>query len=316
MSMRTQLRISICSYAIGSAVEWLERWGRSTARPTASAGGSRGQRMKPSPATSDVIAAPAWRVVLACGVDVALVAAVVIASLSFRGTRFAELGPAIAVAGIIAVALAVRDFAVRGLTPGWRLGGIRLAAIGGFPAVGWHRPPHSRRIAADLRRGADPVDVRTPVPVFAAAVASPTAVREPVQPGVPRREPAQEHLERTIFAPAFERGWTVLLDGAAAAFLDRPIVLGRNPAEQPGETAIAVADLAREVSKNHLRVTLSEAGEPIVQDLGSTNGTVLLHRDGRSALVAGGRSVVVDEFITVRIGGHAVQFKRNGEVVA
>jgi hypothetical protein len=43
---------------------------------------------------------------------------------------------------------------------------------------------------------------------------------------------------------------------------------------------------------------------------------VLLHRDGRSALVAGGRSVVVDEFITVRIGGHAVQFKRNGEVVA
>ncbi|WP_024357292.1 FHA domain-containing protein [Leucobacter chironomi] len=272
--------------------------------------------MKPSPATSDVIAAPVWRVVLACGVDVLLVAAIVCASLSFRGTRFAELGPAIAVAGLIAVAVAVMDFAVRGLTPGWRLGGIRLAAIGGFPSVGWHRPPHARRIAADLRRGADPVEVRTPVPVFTGADGVPTAVREPVLAGAPRREPAEEHLEHTIFAPAFRRGWTVLLDGAAAAFLDRPIVLGRNPTEQPGETAIAVADLAREVSKNHLRVTLSEAGEPIVQDLGSTNGTVLLHRDGRSALVAGGRSVVVDEFITVRIGDHSVQFTKNGKAVA
>jgi pSer/pThr/pTyr-binding forkhead associated (FHA) protein len=73
---------------------------------------------------------------------------------------------------------------------------------------------------------------------------------------------------------------------------------------------VAIDDPERSISKVHLAFGLEPDGRLWVMDRGSTNGTVVVGPDGRSAaLVAGSRATVAPGW-TVRFGRRTVQVTR------
>jgi hypothetical protein len=83
-----------------------------------------------------------------------------------------------------------------------------------------------------------------------------------------------------------------------------PVLLGRRPAEQPGETGfrlVAIADPGRSVSKTHLEFGIE--GENLwVCDRFSANGTVLRPPGGRARLCEPGRRYRVGHGTRIEIG--------------
>jgi hypothetical protein len=83
-----------------------------------------------------------------------------------------------------------------------------------------------------------------------------------------------------------------------------PVLLGRRPAEQPGESGfrlVAIADPGRSVSKTHLEFGIE--GENLwVCDRFSANGTVLRPPGGRARLCEPGRRYRVGRGTRIEIG--------------
>ena len=74
--------------------------------------------------------------------------------------------------------------------------------------------------------------------------------------------------------------------GAAPVEVDHDVVIGRDPSPhavdgRPAATTLRVPSLAAQISRSHCMVMQSAPGHWAVTDLGSANGTLLRHSDGR-----------------------------------
>ena len=72
----------------------------------------------------------------------------------------------------------------------------------------------------------------------------------------------------------------MVIDGERTVMVTTRMVVGRNPSAEAGEVPVAIPDMSRDLSKNHLRVEQDADGQLVVTDLGSTNGTRLRSLDG------------------------------------
>jgi hypothetical protein len=100
-------------------------------------------------------------------------------------------------------------------------------------------------------------------------------------------------------------------DSGAVHWFTSTCVIGRNPGAEGGVTVIAVPDLSRTLSKTHVALVRHD-GFVTVRDLGSTNGTSLVHPDGRIQELVPDVDVDVAPTTTVRIGDHAFRLDRTG----
>lgn len=104
---------------------------------------------------------------------------------------------------------------------------------------------------------------------------------------------AEEDLERTVSVPrpASARSWELVLPDRSTIPLAQDNVIGRRPEGAPGAHLIVIPDPTRTLSKTHVRLRLS--GEIwVVEDLGSTNGVVLVHDDGSEQQLEANQPVV------------------------
>lgn len=124
--------------------------------------------------------------------------------------------------------------------------------------------------------------------------AAPEAAPEPELASEPESAPAQEssqpaasgdELDRTALVgrdPAAR--WVLVLPDGAKHPLAADTVLGRRPEPVPGVHAIALEDPTRTVSKMHARLRF-DGGAWTIEDLGSTNGVVLLQDGGGEQVI-------------------------------
>jgi uncharacterized RDD family membrane protein YckC len=142
----------------------------------------------------------------------------------------------------------------------------------------------------------------------------------PPAPAVPAEEDAwggdtrlvsnDRDVEETRIVQAPERRTVKLvLDDGTEQSAQGPVVVGRNPEAADHETALVLRDQTRSVSKTHLRLTPTFDGVTVT-DLGSTNGSAIVGRDGTRVpltanepveLPAGARVAVGDRTLTVEI---------------
>ncbi|WP_341856064.1 RDD family protein [Brachybacterium sp. GPGPB12] len=96
-------------------------------------------------------------------------------------------------------------------------------------------------------------------------------------------------------------------DDGAERIVEKAVVVGRNPSSPSGEVLFVMKDDTRSVSKIHLRID-GTGEEPLVTDLGSTNGSTILRVDGSrenlvpetpTVLPAGARLTLGDRTLSV-----------------
>ena len=100
------------------------------------------------------------------------------------------------------------------------------------------------------------------------------------------RGPGSDRAQTTGLRLRFDTGEQIDVTGDG--------LVGRNPGPEPSaDHVVAIDDPERSISKVHLAFGLEADGRLWVMDRGSTNGTVVVGPDGRSAaLVAGSRATV------------------------
>ena len=314
--------------------------------------------------------APAWRIALACLLDVLILAAGLGAVVTLSTLGFPNASITVAWATLAFVVWQSVSLVRLGQPFAWRLFRLRLVSQGGYPGVGLIRTRGATYAVADLMRGADPLlpvsrlasqrdtapephrrsqDGRTRVQramdeaagralespgsrgLLADAPASDTQRLRRTREAVPVQDHSSPELdertrvnppvsgwkppvgvddvrepvaEETIFAAQATPQWRVALDDTDMGPLTEPMVLGRNPAPAEGIRTVTVMDLAREVSQEHLRVTTDARGGAHVEDLGSTNGSTLVHADGISEPLARGKRYALTEGAIVQFSGH------------
>jgi len=147
-----------------------------------------------------------------------------------------------------------------------------------------------------------------PPPPGVAPSPTPTS---PTPSGGAEAEPRVERVEAPTARP--EPGaWRLRAAGGLDVLLLRPVLLGRDPAADPGRpeaAAIPLADPARSVSKTHALVEVVE-GRVIVTDLHSTNGTRVLTPDGETRELDPGRGADAPNGATLLLGEFAVRLDR------
>ena len=87
------------------------------------------------------------------------------------------------------------------------------------------------------------------------------------------------------------------------------MVLGRNPVVDPSwpsAVPMPVADLQKSVSKTHVALTLMPGGVR-VDDLRSTNGTIVVSPDGQPVPVQPNHPVLATDGASVVFGGRRVR---------
>ncbi|BDZ62306.1 hypothetical protein GCM10025873_20970 [Demequina sediminis] len=104
----------------------------------------------------------------------------------------------------------------------------------------------------------------------------------------------------------------VTSDGAAYGFDSDRVLVGRAGGMPPidGTPRLDIADPTRTVSKSHARLTLAR-GEWTVEDLGSTNGTFLVDRDGCEVQVPEG--VPTPVLGRLLLGDVEIDIRRRGD---
>lgn len=104
----------------------------------------------------------------------------------------------------------------------------------------------------------------------------------------------------------------ITADDGTARVVERPAVVGRNPSGAADELMIVLKDETRSVSKTHLRI--DGTGEDLVlTDLGSTNGSAIVHADGsRDELAADSPTTVPGPSagMTIAIGDRTLTVER------
>ncbi len=155
-------------------------------------------------------------------------------------------------------------------------------------------PPEAPRPAVRTEAFAPP----RPEPIAAPtpAVHKPTGITGKVDPLPKQASGAHEgrdaertgDLDHTIVLPRrASSGWVLELPDGSRLPLDRDTVVGRRPEAPEGVSALVIPDSTRTLSKSHVRLTLEE-DRWFVEDLGSTNGLVLLPEGGGEQEVPAG----------------------------
>lgn len=105
-----------------------------------------------------------------------------------------------------------------------------------------------------------------------------------------------------------------VLDDGTELDLASPVLLGRDPSSSDDScTVVAVADPERTVSKTHLKVELL-GGVLLATDRGSTNGSVLVGRDGSETDLEPGMPTEVPAGCVVRFGARSVRVLSTGSI--
>lgn len=161
-----------------------------------------------------------------------------------------------------------------------------------------------------------PAATATPVPApmpTAQPSHNPNQWRPPAAPQpVPQPAPVapshpDDDVERTQMRPGTARAEAVLrirVDDGQDVELGGTVLVGRNPAPQPGEAAeqlLAVADPGRSISKTHLHLRVDGDGV-WVTDRNSTNGSAVTTPDGLQTRLHAGEAVFVRPGSTVHFG--------------
>jgi len=116
-----------------------------------------------------------------------------------------------------------------------------------------------------------------------------------------------DDVERTQMRPGAARALAVLrirVDDGQDVQLGGSVLLGRNPAPQPGETVeqlLPVSDPGRSISKTHLHLRVDGDGV-WVTDRNSTNGSAVTTPDGIQTRLHAGEAVLVRPGSTVHFG--------------
>jgi hypothetical protein len=142
-------------------------------------------------------------------------------------------------------------------------------------------------------------------------VAPPPTSAPPTPPLGVQAEPPVERDEAPTARPQ-PGAWRLRAPGGLDVLVLRPVLLGRDPAADPGRpeaAAITLSDPARSVSKTHALVEVIE-GRVIVTDLHSTNGTRVLMPDGETRELDPGRGAEAPNGATLLLGEFAVRLDR------
>ena len=144
------------------------------------------------------------------------------------------------------------------------------------------------------------------------------AIARPASPRSPRHAASPPEVQQqlaaqqpTVQQPAVQQPSTVRLtfDDGVTRVLTGTLVLGRNPVVDPSWPAavpMPVADLQKSVSKTHVALTLMPGGVR-VDDLMSTNGTVVVSPDGQPVPVQPNHPVLATDGASVVFGGRQVR---------
>ena len=92
---------------------------------------------------------------------------------------------------------------------------------------------------------------------------------------------SSDDFDRTVVVARKQSfDWVLELPDGSVLPLQADTIVGRRPVSTDGTHALAVPDSTRTLSKNHARLSF-DGSEWTIEDLGSTNGLVLIHDDGR-----------------------------------
>ena len=101
----------------------------------------------------------------------------------------------------------------------------------------------------------------------------------------------------------------LVFDDGVSRDLSGTLVVGRNPSVDPahrGAELMPIADRQKSVSKTHAALTATPQGL-LVEDLRSTNGTVVISADGNPVPVAPGFPIWATDGASVLFGGRRVK---------
>jgi uncharacterized RDD family membrane protein YckC len=167
------------------------------------------------------------------------------------------------------------------------------------------RPP-SAPFAPAVRTTATPQVPAAPAPATQAPVA-PQAVTITPQDTLAVTAHPDDDVERTQMRPGASRAQAVLrirVDDGQDIQLGGSVLLGRNPAPQPGEFVeqlLPVTDPGRSISKTHLHLRVDGDGV-WVTDRNSTNGSAVTTPDGLQTRLHPGEASFVRPGSTVHFG--------------
>lgn len=171
-------------------------------------------------------------------------------------------------------------------------------------------PPQIAPVAAAVQPSHDPNQWRPPTAPFTPAPRTPAA-SSPVTIAPQQAPEAAAHpdddVERTQMRPGAARAQAVLrirIDDGQDIQLGGSVLLGRNPAPQPGESVeqlLPVSDPGRSISKTHLHLRVDGDGV-WVTDRNSTNGSAVTTPDSIQTRLNPGEASFVRPGSTVHFG--------------
>lgn len=121
--------------------------------------------------------------------------------------------------------------------------------------------------------------------MFAAAAAN-----DPRPPAPMRQGDSDDELDRTVVARRNHTTWVLQLPDGSELPLYADTIVGRRPEPRDGAEALTIADPSRTLSKSHARLRF-DGNSWSVEDLHSTNGTVLFDEAGREIAAPAGVAV-------------------------
>lgn len=181
-----------------------------------------------------------------------------------------------------------------------------LPAHAASPAAGSPAVPSPAAPSPSVQPSHDPNQWRPPTAPRPTSVVPPQApvISQPV--AVVPSHP-DDDVERTQMRPGTARAQAVLrirVDDGQDVQLGGSVLLGRNPAPQPGEAVeqlLPVSDPGRSISKTHLHLRVDGDGV-WVSDRNSTNGSAVTTPDGIQTRLHPGEAVFVRPGSTVHFG--------------
>lgn len=197
---------------------------------------------------------------------------------------------------------------------------VSLTAPAGSPVAGLAAPEMTPPVGLPARGLPSPPALTTPAGRPVAGLAPPVSTAASMPPhSVPSvaaaGEPDVEHTVHRATAPAAGGGgyWVRLPEGRVVSLVGTTL-LGRDPAPPPGEAAptlIPLADPSMQVSKTHLALRVL-GGALLVEDLHSTNGTVINEPSGWRMALSGGESAPVKPGAFLELGGVRIEVGAGG----
>lgn len=118
-------------------------------------------------------------------------------------------------------------------------------------------------------------------------------------------------LDRTVVVPRrSEPVWVLELPDGTELALAGDVVVGRKPEAIDGSSTLAIPDSTRTLSKSHARL-VNDGDRWLIEDLGSTNGLVLLNDDGSESELSPGVRVEATE--RMLFGTLEVRLRHSGD---